>query len=159
MGWGPCGCAESGGPSNVAVPNPLPGPGDTAPAEPVPQAPPPNNPMPATPTPEEVALPAVPDDGPTAPADGTQPAQPSRSDVTRVLGGLSGQVTACGNGESGMALVRMTINGSTGRVATVEVSGSVEGTPAGNCIAGVMRGARFPLFSSDTFRVAYPYRL
>ena len=165
MGWGPCGCAQGATAPNVVVPDVLPEPNTGAPSEPVPQAPHPSHiahatPTPATATREEGALPGAHDHGPAAPAatDGPQPTHPSRSDVTRVLGRLSGPIAACGGGEHGTVTVRMTISGS-GRVRSADVSGSFAGTPVGTCVARVVRRARFPAFSSDTFSVTYPFRL
>jgi hypothetical protein len=75
------------------------------------------------------------------------------------MGGVSGAVSACGNGEHGTATVAISVAGSTGRVASATVGGQFAGTPVGSCIARAVRGASFPRFSRATFAFNYPFRI
>jgi hypothetical protein len=75
------------------------------------------------------------------------------------MSGVSGAVSACGNGEHGTATVAITVSGSTGRVTGANVTGQFAGTPVGSCIARAVRGATFPHFTRPTFNVTYPFRI
>jgi hypothetical protein len=75
------------------------------------------------------------------------------------MSGVSGAVSACGNGEHGTATVAITVTGSTGRVTGANVTGQFAGTPVGSCIARAVRGATFPRFTRPTFNVTYPFRI
>ncbi|MBX3270328.1 MAG: AgmX/PglI C-terminal domain-containing protein [Sandaracinaceae bacterium] len=95
--------------------------------------------------------------GDGAPTPSGLPATPSRSDVVAAMGAVTPAVRACGGG--GMASVRVTFAGATGRVTEAAVSGPHAGTPTGACIARAVRAARVPPFSSGSFSANYPFRL
>lgn len=84
------------------------------------------------------------------------PATPSRADVGSALGGVRGQVSACGSG--GVANVAVTFR-SSGSVSSASVGGDFAGTPVASCISRAVRSARVPPFSNPSFSVTYPYRL
>ncbi len=93
-----------------------------------------------------------------APAEdpSTLPERLNRSQVTSVLGPLNGAVRSCAGAQTGTAPVSLVINGD-GSVATANVSGQFSGTPVGECIAGVVRRARFPRFRAPTQNMMFPY--
>jgi hypothetical protein len=69
---------------------------------------------------------------------------------------VNGAVGNCGNGESGVAKAQVTVRGSTGRVANVNVSGPLSASVK-SCVARAVRRARFPKFKQSTFSVTFPY--
>ena len=71
--------------------------------------------------------------------------------------GVKGAVSACAQGQTGVAFVNVSVAGATGRVTSAEVSG-ITG-PAGSCIAKAVRSANFPKFQSKVFKVKYPFKL
>lgn len=85
------------------------------------------------------------------------PDAPPREDVKRALDGVKSGVQGCAQGQGGVAIVEVTVAGSTGRVTNATVEG-ITG-PAGSCIAREVRKASFPKFKNATFKVKYPYRL
>jgi predicted Zn finger-like uncharacterized protein len=85
------------------------------------------------------------------------PKQPSKSEVLKAMGGVKGAVSACAKGQNGVAIVNVTVAGSTGRVTNAQVEG-ITG-PAGSCIAKAVRRAKFPKFQQSTFKVKFPFRL
>lgn len=92
-----------------------------------------------------------------APAPSAElPERPTRSQITTVLSGLNGPVRSCANGQTGTAPVAIVI-GSDGAVRSANVSGQFAGTPAGECIAGVVRRARFPAFRAPQVNITYPF--
>jgi hypothetical protein len=84
------------------------------------------------------------------------PERPTRSQMTTVLSGLNGPIRSCANGQTGTAPVAIVI-GNDGVVRSANVSGQFAGTPAGECIAGVVRRARFPAFRAPQVNITYPY--
>jgi hypothetical protein len=95
----------------------------------------------------------------TAPAAvGQLPDQPSRSDVLNRLESVRSTVRACAAGRSGVADLDITI-ANTGLVMHVLVGGDFAGTTEGSCIARAVRGARFPTFKQDRFRLLFPYAI
>ena len=68
-------------------------------------------------------------------------------------------ISACGEGQHGIATSSISIAGSTGRVTNVNVTGQFAGTPIGSCIARAVRSAHFNRFKQETFTVMYPFRL
>jgi hypothetical protein len=85
------------------------------------------------------------------------PDQPSRSDVISAMSSVKGDVSACGKGQSGVATVKVSVAGATGRVTNAQVSG-VTG-PAGTCVAQAVRKASFPKFQQKVFSVTFPFKL
>ncbi|HET6340210.1 MAG TPA: hypothetical protein VFG30_43670, partial [Polyangiales bacterium] len=85
------------------------------------------------------------------------PEKPSRDDVLNAMNGVKGAVSACANGQTGVAFANITVAGKTGRVSNVEVTGMTG--EVGSCIARSVRKANFPKFKSDNFQIKFPFRL
>ncbi|MAQ16012.1 MAG: hypothetical protein CMN30_14635 [Sandaracinus sp.] len=83
------------------------------------------------------------------------PETPTRHQVSTTLRALEGEVRLCA--ESGVARVRLTVDGSTGRVSGVSVGGLAGAEAA--CVASAVRSARFPHFERERFVIDYPYVL
>lgn len=94
-----------------------------------------------------------------APREADLPAIPSRDDVDRALEPVRGAVRACAQAAHGIASVRITVAGSSGRVTSAVVEGDLAGTPTGSCVARAVRGAEFHPFQRATFTVQYPFRI
>jgi hypothetical protein len=110
-------------------------------------------------TPAEPAAPE-PAAAPTEPAEptGPLPETPTRENVQSALDAKRSEVLVCANGQRGVAEVDLTVQ-STGAVTHAVVAGDFAGSPAGSCIARVVRTARFAPFSKPRFRVIYPFSL
>jgi hypothetical protein len=109
-------------------------------------------------TPSEAApAPAEPATAPQAPS-GPLPETPTRENVQSALDQKRSEVLACAGGQHGVAEVDLTVS-SSGVVTHAVVAGDFAGTPAGSCIARVVRSARFAPFSKPRFRVIYPFSL
>ncbi len=87
----------------------------------------------------------------------TLPETPTRRQVSTTLRALEGEVRECA--ESGVARVRLVVDGATGRVSSATVSGEHAGGPAASCIAQAVRSAHFPRFERERFVITYPYVL
>ena len=85
------------------------------------------------------------------------PATPSRDDVRSKFESVRGAVKACTGNQAGTASVATTVQGSSGRVTRVNVTGDFTG-PAATCISNAIRGLNFPQFSNPTLTVNYSYR-
>jgi len=94
---------------------------------------------------------------PAAPT-GTLPETPTRENVQSALDEKRSEVLVCANGQRGVAEVDLTV-ASSGAVTHAVVAGDFAGSPAGSCIARVVRTARFAPFSKPRFRVIYPFSL
>lgn len=88
---------------------------------------------------------------------GDLPATPDRDTVKAKFESVRGAVRACTGGQAGTAQAQTTIQGSTGRVTRVNVTGDFTG-PAATCITNAIRGLTFPQFSNPTLTVNYSYR-
>jgi len=86
-------------------------------------------------------------------------ATPSREDVLGAMKGISSSVSACGGGQSGVAMAKVGVTGATGKVSSVDVSGQFAGTPIASCVAKEVRKAKFPKFSQSTFSFSYPFKI
>ncbi len=95
---------------------------------------------------------------PAAASENLQPT-PTRDDVLAAMKGVTPAVQACGGGEGGVAMSKVSVTGSTGKVASVEVGGSFANSPVGTCVAKEVRKAKFPRFSQPTFSFSYPFKL
>jgi len=92
-------------------------------------------------------------------ADANLPESPSRSVVTRVLGGLMSQMRSCAGDQVGMANARIRIS-NDGTVASVAIAGApFGGTPQGTCMENVVRRAHFPRFSRPTIDLTFPFSI
>ncbi|NMC70951.1 MAG: DUF4339 domain-containing protein [Myxococcales bacterium] len=90
-------------------------------------------------------------------ASGSLPATPDRDAVKAKFESVRGAVRACTGGQAGTAQAQTTIQGSTGRVTRVNVTGDFTG-PAATCITNAIRGLTFPQFGNPTLTVNYSYR-
>lgn len=96
--------------------------------------------------------------GAAAPAaEANLPDKPSRDDVISAMNGVKGAVSACAQGQTGVAFANITVSGKTGRVSNVEVTGMTG--EVGSCIARTVRKAAFPKFKSDNFQIKFPFRI
>jgi hypothetical protein len=86
------------------------------------------------------------------------PETPTRENVQAALDAKRSAIEACAQGQRGVAEVDLTV-ASGGNVTYAVVGGDFAGTPAGSCIARVVRGATFAPFSKPRFRVIYPFSL
>jgi hypothetical protein len=93
-----------------------------------------------------------------APA-GPAPDAPSRGDIMAAMASVRPAVNACAQGVGGVAQVRVTFSGSSGRVTSAMVEGQFAGTPQGSCIARAVRGASVPRFTQPTFSVLFPFQI
>ncbi|MBI5489826.1 MAG: zinc-ribbon domain-containing protein [Deltaproteobacteria bacterium] len=84
------------------------------------------------------------------------PATPDRNAVKRQLDSVNGAVRACAGGQAGTASVALVIQGSTGRVSRVNVTGDFQGAAA-TCIGNAIRGLTFPQFANTSQDVNYRY--
>jgi hypothetical protein len=73
------------------------------------------------------------------------------------MGSVKGAVSACAQGQTGVAFANVSVAGATGRVTSAEVTG-ITG-PAGSCVAKAVRGAQFPKFQQKVFKVKFPFKL
>lgn len=89
---------------------------------------------------------------------GELPQGPTRTEVVTRLESVRPAVNACAAGRSGVADLDVTI-AHTGVVMHVLVGGDFAGTTEGSCIARAVRGARFPAFKQERFRLLYPYAI
>lgn len=94
-----------------------------------------------------------------APSGGAVAATPSREDVIAAMGSVRAPVAACAQGRGGVALVRVTFAGPSGRVTGAVVGGQFAGTTQGSCIARAVRAASVPRFAQPTFEVSFPFQL
>ncbi len=93
------------------------------------------------------------------PAAADLPSSPSRDDVLGALKAVSPKVSACGNGQSGIATAKISVSGSTGRVTSVDVSGQFAGTPVAACVSREVGKAKFSKFSQPSFSVTFPFKI
>ena len=84
---------------------------------------------------------------------------PSRDDVIAAMGSVRSAVAACAEGRGGVAQVRVTFSGSSGRVMGAVVEGAFAGTSQGSCIARAVRAASVPRFTQATFAVSFPFQI
>jgi predicted Zn finger-like uncharacterized protein len=87
------------------------------------------------------------------------PNTPGRDDVLGAMKSVTSRVQSCGNGQSGVAMAKISVAGPTGRVTNVDVSGSFSGTPVASCVVKEVSKARFPKFQQNTFSVTYPFKI
>jgi hypothetical protein len=94
-----------------------------------------------------------------AAASPSLPSMPGKDDVLSAMKSVTPGVSACGNGQSGVAMTKITVSGATGRVTNVSVSGQFAGTPVAACVIKQVSKARFPKFQQSTFSVGYPFKI
>jgi hypothetical protein len=84
---------------------------------------------------------------------------PSRGDIMTAMASVRPAVNACAQGAGGVAQVRITFSGSSGRVTSALIEGQFAGTPQGSCIARAVRGGSVPRFAQPTFSVLFPFQI
>ncbi|MDD5308452.1 MAG: hypothetical protein PHU25_14110, partial [Deltaproteobacteria bacterium] len=82
----------------------------------------------------------------------------NRGDVQTGMNAVAGQVSKCGQGQTGSVTVKVVI-GNAGRVQDAQTVGALAGTPVGQCAARAVRTARFPKFKNPQLIVTYPFKL
>lgn len=92
----------------------------------------------------------------TAPA---LPATPSQREVSTTLRALERSVAMCREGDGEMVSTRIVIDGATGRVTRVDVSGLAAPGAEATCITRALQTAQFSPFSREQFVVSYPFRV
>ena len=91
----------------------------------------------------------------TAPAD-TTPTQMSKSDIQQAMNPVAARAqTMCAKYSTGSVQVRVTV-ANTGRVQSSEAVGAFANSTAGNCVAALVRTAKFPKFKDATQTFTYP---
>ena len=93
------------------------------------------------------------------PPAGPMPDAPSRSDVIAAMASVRGAVATCAVGRGGVAQVRVTFSGPSGRVMNAVMEGQFAGTPQGSCIARAVRAASVPRFSQPSVTISYPFQI
>jgi hypothetical protein len=83
------------------------------------------------------------------------PATPTQAEVRTVLRSVEDEVAMCGS--SGIAVARLRIEGASGEVTDVAVTGADPAVAA--CVAGAIERVRFPRFAHDELAVSFPYVL
>ncbi len=83
-------------------------------------------------------------------------ARPTSLEIRAVFTALTPAVRGCVGARAVTVLVAITAL-STGRVSTVQISAPFAGTPAGSCIAAVVRRARLRPFRDPSFTFSWPY--
>lgn len=86
-------------------------------------------------------------------------AMPGRGDVMTAMASVRPSVNACAQGHGGLAQVRLTFAGPSGRVTSAVIEGQFAGTPQGSCIARAVRAATVPPFAQPTFSVLFPFQI
>jgi hypothetical protein len=85
--------------------------------------------------------------------------RPTRDEIMQTLRPLTRSIAACQPTFHGVVVFKIKIFGPRGQVTEATLDGPLGGTPEGECMSGVIRGATFPQFADQSFEVAYPYRL
>ncbi len=92
------------------------------------------------------------------PADPHSRPQPTRTEVAAAFAEARDDVLRCASGQQGTVAARVTFAGATGRVsAATVVSPPFAGTPAGSCMARVLRQMRLEPFENPSLTVTFPY--
>lgn len=96
-------------------------------------------------------------EGATRPAESTLPVRPARAHVSSSFRGVTRAVQACGAGAEGVVSARASVDGASGRVRSVSLSG-VSGE-AERCIERALMGVRLDPFQQAQLEITFPYRL
>lgn len=99
----------------------------------------------------------TPREGSTRPAESTLPQRPARGHVSSSFRSISRAIQACGDGADGVVSARATVDGASGRVRSVSLSG-VSGD-AERCMQRALMGVRLEPFQQDRLEITFPYRL
>jgi subtilisin-like proprotein convertase family protein len=93
---------------------------------------------------------------PTTPRPSNLPELPTHSDIVAVLARLRPNVERRCGGQAGNVRVYFTVAGATGTVRELSTSGTAARAQQ-TCVAGIVRGARFPRFRRGSLDVDYTY--
>ena len=93
---------------------------------------------------------------PVAAAPGA--ATPSRDEVLTEMKKIGARVKSCGGEPGGMAIAKVTVAGSTGRVTQADIEGQSDAKVRA-CITHELSRLKLAPFSAPTFSVTYPFRL
>jgi hypothetical protein len=104
------------------------------------------------------ALGGAPAAKPRASAQAPSAATPSRDEVLTEMKKVGARVKSCGGEPGSMALAKVSVAGSTGRVTNVDIEGPVD-TKVRACITREVSRVKLAPFSAPTFSVTYPFRL
>lgn len=85
------------------------------------------------------------------------PAKLTRQQVMAGLESVRAALAMCVVPAHGTTYANVTI-ANTGKVTYSQVEGAFAGTTQGSCMARVLRGATFPRFTSENFKVRYPFQ-
>lgn len=99
----------------------------------------------------------TPREGATRAAESPLPQRPARGHVSSSFRGVSRAIQACGNGDDGVVSARATVDGASGRVRSVSLSG-VSGE-AERCMERALMSVRLDPFQQDQLEITFPYRL
>lgn len=81
------------------------------------------------------------------------------SDIRAVMKTLEEQILACfPNGGDWIVPIRFTVEPS-GKVSGAAVTDELAGTPAGDCVAAIVKRTSFPAFRGGALRITYPFAL
>jgi hypothetical protein len=86
------------------------------------------------------------------------PEKLSQTDLLDGIKGVKASAQACGSkhGVTGVKIpVKLSIEGSTGRVISAQAQGDYAGKPAGNCVAAELKKATFKKFTSAQMGFTY----
>jgi hypothetical protein len=78
--------------------------------------------------------------------------------IVAVMSSLKPAVHECAvqHGGKGVAMMAIVVSGEDGLVQSATMTGSLNGTPTGECVARLVRGAAFPRFKLKQQALAYP---
>ncbi|MBN1653676.1 MAG: DUF4339 domain-containing protein [Deltaproteobacteria bacterium] len=94
---------------------------------------------------------------PAAKPENKQPEQPTRQDTLAALRKVTPAVKACRGGGGGVATAAITVEGSSGKVTQVTISGV--DAEIHECMIKAISRASFPRFSKERFDIKFPFRL
>jgi len=102
--------------------------------------------------------PAAPKMEVAAAVDDGIPDKLSREQINEGMRSISDKVRSCSRYGTGTVNVEVTI-GNNGKVSSAKPLDAFANTPAGNCVAMMVRTARFPVFKRPTIVLTYPFVL
>jgi tetratricopeptide (TPR) repeat protein len=92
---------------------------------------------------------AVPDDAPE---------KPSKADIAKTMKGLRKQVKGCVPKHKGVLMVNLTVQGASGTASNASVDTKLAEEKQGECITGVLKTAKFPVFKDAELSIKFPYK-
>lgn len=101
----------------------------------------------------------TPREGATRPAPSRLPERPERAHVSTSFRSISSVVRACSEGAEGVVSARASVDGATGRVRSVSLSGGELSPSAAQCVERALLGVRLDPFQQNRLEITFPYRL